>query len=207
MSLTHFLLRRGLIDRLVKPARDHAVVRRWMATGRPSPPPHAVKVAAVLMLADLHQLDLFIETGTHYGRMVRALAPRFRTIYSIELSPRLAAIATKEFGRYRHIKIVEGDSAECLPQLIIQLKQPALFWLDAHFCSGESAQGEEESPIESEIAAIISRAPKGSVILVDDARCFCGNGGYPTLGNFTDSLRRRTGKSVVVFDDMIYAVL
>lgn len=207
MSLVHQLLRIPMVDGAIKPIRDRRVIRRWMESGRPVPAPHAVKVAAVWMLADIHNLHVLVETGTYYGKMIRALAPRFSAIHSIELSPHLARVARNEFAKYPHVQIVEGDSAECLPRLLSGLEQPALFWLDAHYCSGESARGASDTPISAEIEAILRSAPRGSVLLVDDARDFIGKNGYPELRVFVDQLAAHTQLPVTVFDDIIYAVL
>ena len=81
----------------------------------------------------------------------------------------------------RKSTILEGDSAGALPFILSKLKAPAVFWLDAHASGGETARGAIETPIESELAAILNHPIKTHVILIDDAREFGMGKDYPTL--------------------------
>jgi hypothetical protein len=67
---------------------------------------------------------------------------------------------------------VHGDSGQLIPQIVHQLTAPTLFWLDGHYCGGARAP-DTDTPVETELE-YCTAAPKGSVILVDDARLFGG---------------------------------
>jgi hypothetical protein len=126
---------------------------------------------------------IFIETGTYRGDMVNRVSKRFEKIYSIELSSDLWAKAQKRFASMKHIEILQGDSTHVLPQILAKIDKPALFWLDAHFSTGETARGDLDTPIEEELRTILNHRIKNHIILIDDAREFVGKNGYPPLAN------------------------
>jgi hypothetical protein len=64
-----------------------------------------------------------------------------------------------------------------------------LFWLDAHYCGGMTAKGSEETPVIKELTQVLAHPVAGHVILIDDARCFTGKNGYPTLGEVSAIIR------------------
>jgi hypothetical protein len=118
--------------------------------------------------------------------MIFAQKGHFAKIISIELQPALFNCASTRFSAYKHIEIVQGDSATVLPNILRTLPRPALFWLDAHYSGGIMGRGNLETPISVELNAIFSDKGKRPAILIDDARCFDGTADYPTL----DMLRR-----------------
>jgi hypothetical protein len=115
------------------------------------------------------------------GDMLSAMRKHFDRLISIELSKDLAERARQRFDRYRNIAIVQGDSGAMLPNVMQELSQPTLFWLDGHYSGGATARGEIDTPIVSELKIILSDRVKGHVILVDDARLFDGTNDYPTV--------------------------
>ena len=102
----------------------------------------------------------------------------FQKLYSIELSPVFHKEAVKRFRKHDHIEIIFGDSAQYLPKVIDEVNEPALFWLDGHFSGGETA--ESHCPVMDELQAILASQVQHA-ILIDDARCFDGTNGYPTI--------------------------
>ena len=120
----------------------------------------------LLQLAEKHNMKTFVETGTYSGEMVKYMNDnyKFSRIYSIELSLRLYARAFKLFQDQQHITILQGDSGEQLRHL--DLRKPALFWLDAHYSCGCTARGKKITPILEELDAILS--PIDHVIVIDD---------------------------------------
>ena len=149
--------------------------------GRPVPPPHAIKRRVLSMYAEAYGPATFVETGTYLGDMIFAMKDRFNTIYSIELSDVLSNKAKRRFCAYRNIHILAGDSGEVLPQILTEVGAPCLFWLDGHYSGGITAKGQGDTPVIEEVTAILRHTIRGHVILVDDARCFDGTDGYPTL--------------------------
>jgi hypothetical protein len=113
--------------------------------------------------------------------MVDATRTAFQQIYSIELGLDLYERARERFAKFSHIKIVHGDSSVALGQILDEVSQPALFWLDGHYSEGITARGDLETPIRRELELIFSHPINDHVVLIDDAREFSGERDYPTI--------------------------
>lgn len=163
----------------------------WEAAGRPAPAPDLVKRGLIKAYARRFGCLYFVETGTYFGETVQASLDTFRRIWSIELSPRFAAAAQKRFASHPHVRIIPGDSGKLLQEVIPQLDQPTLFWLDGHHCGGNTAKGDRECPIFAELDAVFSGQPARDVILIDDARSFVGKGDYPTIRELREYIFKR----------------
>jgi len=161
--------------------RYNKVYRAWLHAGKPIPPPDTVKHVIVKEYAKQHRARIFIETGTYLGDMVWAVKDNFYKIYSVELSTELYERAKRKFSRYKHISIFKGDSSKVLPEILSQIEEPCLFWLDGHYSEGITATGEKETPILEELKHIFNHPIEDHIILIDDARCFTGYGDYPNI--------------------------
>lgn len=159
------------------------VVKRaqWRISGAPLPPLHEVKQHRILELRRRFNVSVFVETGTYRGKMVFAMRPHFRRIVSIELSEELAEKARRLFSTCPEVEIVQGDSAEKLGEVLADLNEPALFWLDGHYSGGETGHGEKSTPVLEELKAIFEHDVAGHVIAIDDAQCFGEDPDYPSL--------------------------
>jgi hypothetical protein len=73
-----------------------------------------------------------------------------------------------------------------LPIVLEHANKPCLFWLDAHWSGGITVKGTTNTPIEKELYHILRHHVRDHVILVDDAHCFTGQDGYPTLQELRD---------------------
>lgn len=105
----------------------------------------------------------------------------FERIYSIELDEKLHVNAKERFRSAKHVELIHGNSAKALGGVIAKINQPALFWLDGHYSGGETARGDNDTPIYEELAHILGTREQRHVILIDDARCFGSEAGYPSL--------------------------
>jgi hypothetical protein len=145
-----------------------------------------------------------IETGTYLGDMVEAQKGKFKNIISIELSVSLFEKARNRFRNDKNVQILQGDSGKVLPNILKEISEPVIFWLDGHYSEGITAKGEKECPIFEEIDAIFDSLDLNHVLLIDDARCFDGNGDYPTIDNLVDYVKSKNVKySVEVKNDII----
>jgi hypothetical protein len=180
------------------------VYRRWLREGRPIPPPNVVKWKTVRTYGRRFGLRTFVETGTHAGEMVHAVRHAFQRIVSIELHPELHRGSRERFASYPHIAIFRGDSETVLPLVLTTIVEPCLFWLDAHITGGTSGRGALDTPIVSELQAILTHEVRQHVILIDDARLFTGDQDYPTLQAVEQFVREhdRDARFAVV-DDVI----
>ena len=64
-----------------------------------------------------------------------------------------------------------------------------LFWLDGHFSGVGTGGGDDICPIINELRLIAQSNRNDHCILIDDARCFTGEDGYPTLDAALAELR------------------
>lgn len=165
-------------------------IAAWMALDCPDPPVSAYKQELVKNYARHSGASVLIETGTFLGSMVEACLGSFDEIHSIELSPELHQRAVKKFKGQRRVKLHQGDSGELLKDIVKKLRKPAIFWLDAHYSSGETAKGDLNTPIEKELRTIFSKWRKQQVILIDDARLFNGQDDYPTIAKLKKIIAR-----------------
>jgi hypothetical protein len=108
------------------------------------------------------------------------------------------------FKKYPKVHLVHGDSAKALPGVVDGVTGRCLFWLNGHYSAGITALGDVRSPVKMELEAILRHPVEDHVILIDDAICFDGCHGYPTLfelGHFVAS--RLPNHEISVFDNVI----
>ena len=180
------LIRESAIVAYVRKARQELLESRnesiWRQKGSPAPPPARFKRRFLRNLAVEHKLRVFVETGTLHGETIEALENCFLEIYSIELDDSLFRNAQSKFKNSKTIRLRKGDSAEQLPKVLCEIRQPALFWLDAHYSGVGTARGQQDTPILIELSALACHSLHHKhVIVIDDARDFNGTDGYPTL--------------------------
>ena len=136
--------------------------------------------------------------------MLYAVKNLFKKIYSIELSEKYHSLARTSFYKYDKIKLFKGDSGQLLPYILRDVKEPSLFWIDAHYQGSDSAKGALETPIIKEIESIMNHNIKKHVILIDDARLFVGKNDYPTIEALKNYIfQLNPGYSFEVKDDII----
>src|SRR3990167_8627091 len=126
-----------------------------------------------LKLRDRFGLRYFGETGTYRAGTALWAGENFDKVWTIEgwepyYNRCAGAHADKE-----NITFIFGDSRVKLPEVLAEIGEPALVWLDAHWLGNAevSAGTDGECPIKEEIAALVASGQK-HVILIDDARCF-----------------------------------
>lgn len=151
----------------------------WIAN-RLNRAPHILKRRIIKRKAQEHNARMFVETGTLFGDMTYSQRNHFKRLFSIELDSYLFHRACRRLKRFPHITLLHGDSGQKIAEVLKEVTEPCVFWLDAHFSGGITAHGEQATPIHKEIVAILKHDIKDHVILIDDARDFNGSGGYPS---------------------------
>jgi len=117
--------------------------------------------------------NVFIETGSFMGDGVqKAIDAGFKRIYSIELSEKYAGICENRFRGNPKVKIVRGDSAFALADILKEIDEPATFWLDGHHSCDDTALGAYWAPLMQELEQINNHHIKTHTILIDDMRCW-----------------------------------
>lgn len=182
-------------------------VRRWLRAGQPAPPPAAIKARVLRAYAEALGLRTFVESGTYRGDMVEAMRGACDRIYSIELQRTLYEAAAKRFANVAGIHLVHGDSATELRAIVRTLDAPALFWLDAHYWEGVTPRFERVTPVIEELNQIFGERDRGHVILIDDARLFGVEAGFPSLQKIEDVVRKRRPElTMTIRHDAIHLV-
>ncbi len=183
-SFLEKILPQSLVDSYKNYRNKHSADsnrKKWEQQGKPLPPPHTVKQQAIQHYQRKSGYKVLVETGTYKGDMVLAQKAHFNKIYSIELSQVLFEKAKKRFSGQAGITLLQGNSGEVIESVLKELKEPAIFWLDGHYSGGITATIEKYSPINEELDTIIANNQLQHIILVDDARGFNGEHGYPTV--------------------------
>lgn len=133
-----------------------------------------------------YRTKVLVETGTFEGDSIRAaLAAGIPEIHSVELNRNLYDANKLRFAEYPNVTLHHGNSPVQLREIVKTLQSQAMFWLDAHYCGGDTGFVEKSAtprcPILDEIAAIAESPIKNHVILVDDIRFF----GKPEFDNIS----------------------
>jgi hypothetical protein len=127
----------------------------------------------VLGLRDAFEARCFVETGTYLGDTLAQLSSDFDSLHSIELSHDYFTRASARFAGQPMIHLVNADSTSGLKSVLGGLPvERALFWLDAHYSGGDTAKGQSNTPVWSELEAILAHPQRSDIILIDDLRYF-----------------------------------
>jgi hypothetical protein len=179
--------------------------RRLRSEGWALPAHPLIKRALIRRELLRFKADSLVETGTYLGDTVWFLRRAVPRLYTIELEPRLAALARRRFRHWAHIEVLEGDSGEVLEQLAPTLSGRVVFWLDGHYSSGITGRGAVDSPIWAELTAITRSCRANYSIMIDDARLFGSDPAYPTLAEIRRFLEDRISKCQLrVENDIVY---
>ena len=184
-SLKYFIERTtpfGVLARFQRQRQLLKKLRRWEKNGAVAPMPNLGKQRVVINYIKEFSPEIFIETGTYKGKMVYAVQPYIKEIYSIELSEIHCRKVQERFAGYSNIHILKGQSEQILPKILKDIDKSCLFWLDAHWSGGSTAKADIDTPIMQEMEWILNHTKASEhIILIDDARCFTGQNDYPTL--------------------------
>ena len=136
-------------------------------------PEGALSREFILGLRDAFGVRSFVETGTYLGDTLATLCGDFDNLQSIELGRDYYARAVNRFVNQPQIHLINADSTTGLETALDSLSDArAIFWLDAHYSGGDTAKGQSNTPIETELFAILARLQRNDIILIDDLRYF-----------------------------------
>lgn len=137
---------------------------------------------------------VFIETGTCFGNHFQDVIEQgvFSKYFTVELADNLYETSkTRICGmngisllssssdtnvlayKGKEVTMFRGDSSVVIPKLCEEIKEPALFFLDAHFCGGnwKTMTADGHFPLWAELIAIAKR-PYDDIVVVDDVHTF-----------------------------------
>ena len=178
-----------------------------MGESRMGPP-----VALLLELAGIYAVSEFIESGTYLGNTAYWASQHFDHVTTIEYSQELYQRAVQRFGHVSNIRFSYGDTRQKLAELASNLRTPAIFWLDAHWCSGATYGASDQCPLLEEIG-VLNRSKLDHFIFVDDARFFMSPQPrpndpeqWPTITELLGLLSIDRRRYIVIVEDVIVAV-
>ena len=102
---------------------------------------------------DYNNYQVFIETGTLNGDSTFSLEPYFNELHTIELSE-YYYYNTKARYNGNKINFYLGDSTDVLKEILPNINDDTIFFLDGHYSSGDTAQGNKDFPLIEEIENI-----------------------------------------------------
>ncbi len=138
-----------------------------------------------------------VETGTLFGDSALKLNRYFPEVYTIEIDRSLFEKAATRLKNRPGIKVLFGNSAVVLEDLVHSIQGPCLFYLDAHFsgdcstdwkasqwkgykvdtgCAGDRSIAENQVPLFKEIQLIHDFMKSECVIYIDDIDKFDESG-------------------------------
>ena len=154
-------------------------------------------------------LDVFIETGTYRGDTAVWASQHFKTVHTIEFSKELFDETAEKYRCRENIHFIYGNSPEKLAEIVRQLDAPAVFWLDAHHCSSNTAGRGLRAPVLEELDAI-ALSKEHHFILIDDARLFLAPppdphslDEYPDICTLLGRINRLKKYYILIYDDVI----
>jgi hypothetical protein len=140
-------------------------------------------------------MPVLVETGTYQGATLAFCVGHFDRLFSIELDDGLYEAACERFAHEASVMLIHGDSSVELNRLAGEIKDPVLWWLDAHYSDDTTAKGPHDPPLEWELRAILERS-RPDVILIDDARLMGVVPNYPSI----DEIRGVIGDRASTFE-------
>ena len=125
--------------------------------------------------SDINKFNIFVETGTYQGETILHRKDYFDKLYTIELSEKFYNnFNNLDYDRDKITSLL-GDSSKILPNILSNINENVIFWLDGHYSSQDTAQGEKDCPLTEEINSINELCPAEGMIIIDDLRLFGTN--------------------------------
>jgi hypothetical protein len=163
-------------------------------------------------ISDKYNVDTFVETGTFHGDTAVWASQKFKSVKTVEFSKEIYDATTAKHGAVPNIEFLFGDSRDHIKNLAATLKQPALFWLDAHWCGVNSYGKEDQCPLIDELTFLMDSGVD-HFILIDDARLFesppplpNSTKYYPDLYQILSTLHKDKKRYTCIFEDVIISV-
>jgi len=151
----------------------------------------------VAKYVDCRHYRVAVETGTLFGDSAIKLHRHIPLVYTIEINRELYEKAVVRLRNRPGIKVLHGDSRAILERLVHAIREPTLFYLDAHFSgdrstdwkasrwkgykvdtgyAGDRPTAENQVPLFEEIRLIHDFLKSECVIYIDDIDKFDEDG-------------------------------
>ena len=132
----------------------------------------------LLQLFPQKYLDVFVETGTYLGETTFKMAKKFKEVYTCEIHQGLLVETSQKAINQgiENIKFFLCDSGPFLKDILPQIKDNGVYFLDAHISGVDSSwNGVSCVPLMEELECILEhKGFHSNIIIIDDARFFDG---------------------------------
>ena len=168
--------------------------------------------ALIMELKNLFGVKLFVEAGTYQGGTASWAATEFEQVVTIENSQILYEQTRSKYNHFKNIQFLAGDTRRCLEDIIVSLEDVAIFWLDSHWCGGDSYGESDQCPLLQELE-ILNLSSLNHIVLIDDARLFMAPPPLPNNPKFWPTIDQvvvalKSGivdRYIVIQEDVIIA--
>jgi hypothetical protein len=138
--------------------------------------------------------NTFLETGTFHGLTIFNMESFFTKLHTIELKKEFYENTRNKY-KGNKISFYHGDSSKLVAEIVKNITNPTIFWLDGHYSSGNTAKGSKDVPLIEEIKGIYNNFKCSGILIIDDFRLFGSNQNEDwsniTLGNVLDTIGDR----------------
>jgi hypothetical protein len=124
-----------------------------------------------LLQDDYTKYNCFIETGTLNGDTIFSLEPYFNKLYTVEFSEKYYN-STKNKYTDSKINFILGDSSIVFENLLPNITERCIFFLDGHWSGGDTGRSNKDCPLDEEITHINNLFTNDAIIIIDDFRLF-----------------------------------
>lgn len=124
-----------------------------------------------LLQDDYTKYNCFIETGTLNGDTIFSLEPYFDKLYTVEFSEKYYNNTKNKYNGNK-INFILGDSSIVFENLLPNITDKCIFFLDGHWSGGDTGQSTKDCPLDEEITHINNLFTNDAIIIVDDFRLF-----------------------------------
>jgi len=165
----------------------------------------------VVFLKEISQINLFIETGTFYGETTKWAAEIFKNVKTIEFSENIYLNTKSIYSYLSNVEFIYGDSRKELNKIIEKFHEPAIFWLDAHWCNLGTYGENDQCPLLEELDIICSNR-LDNIVLIDDARLFLSPPPLPHSTKYYPSISEIIYKFshltyyILIYEDVIICI-
>jgi hypothetical protein len=167
----------------------------------------------ILLLQKAYDVSHFVETGTFKGSTTAWAAGHFEQVTTAEYAKSIYDDTRQRLAHLQNVDFRFGDSRDVIRDIVPQLQESVIFWLDSHWSGGETYGEKDECPLIDELQAI-AQSPHAHYILVDDARLFLSPPqrphlpeAWPSIAEVIDTIRAgRQPYYIVIIEDVIIAV-